>query len=184
MLTILETIGLIETRPGGGAFVTDLNLPPFINKFAPLITRREGFEMELLDLRKLLEVKAVGLAAESADKETIKSLDKIIQKMKLALESKNPEEGALCDIELHKTIFENSGNYLLMQAANYVNSLMEISIKGNRALLLREEKNAVKLYFEHKSIFEAIQQKDPLLAKERMNKHIRWVRILYQKTLN
>lgn len=56
-LRVMETIGIIETRPGGGAFVTDLNLAPFINTFAPLITRREGFEMELLDLRELLEVK-------------------------------------------------------------------------------------------------------------------------------
>ena len=182
-LRVMETIGIIETRAGGGAFVTDLNLAPFINTFAPLIIRRKGFEMELLDLRELLEVKAVGLTAESARPEAILSLDKIIQRMYRALENKDIEESALCDIEFHKTIFKSSGNYVLMQTANYVNSLMEISIKGNRALLLREEKNGVKLCSEHKSIFEAIKQKDPVLARERMNKHIEGVRILFQENL-
>ena len=182
-LRVMETIGLIETRPGGGAFVTDLNLAPFINTFAPLITRRDGFEMELLDLRELLEVKAVGLAAESANLETIKSLEKIIQRMKLALDEKDADEGARCDIEFHKIIFKGSNNFILMQAAGYVNSLMEISIKGNRSLLLQEEENAVKLYSEHKSIFEAIKQKDPVLSSKRMKKHIQRVRILYQENL-
>jgi len=182
-LRVMETIGLIETRPGGGAFVTDLNLAPFINTFAPLITRREGFEMELLDLRELLEVKAVELAAKSAKQEAVESLGKIIQKMSLALETRDIELSALCDIEFHKKIFESSGNYILLQVAGYVNSLMEISIKGNRALLLKEEDNATKLYSEHKSIFEAIKKNNPVLAREQMNQHINRVRVLYQETL-
>ena len=182
-LRVMETIGLIETRPGGGAFVTDLNLAPFINTFAPLITRRDGFEMELLDLRELLEVKAVELAAKFANPRAIEALGKIIQKMSQALGDKDTEASALCDIEFHKKIFESSGNYILLQAAGYVNSLMEISIKGNRAMILREKDNAIKLYSEHKSIFEAIKQNNPVLARERMNLHIDRVRVLYQENL-
>jgi len=183
-LRVMETIGLISTHSGGGAFVTDLNLAPFLNIFAPLITRRNGFEMELLDLRELLEVKAVGLTTESVQPETIQALEKIIQRMKQALEVKDIEESALCDIEFHKTIFENSGNYILLQAASYVDSLMEISIKGNRALILREEENLSKLYSEHKSIYDAIKQKNPLLARKRMDEHIQRVRLLYQENLH
>ncbi|MCK5157275.1 MAG: FadR family transcriptional regulator [Spirochaetales bacterium] len=182
-LRVMETIGLIETRAGGGAFVTDLNLAPFINTFAPLITRREGSELELLDLRELLEVKAVGLTAESAGPEAILSMEEIIQRMYQAIEIKDADEGARCDIEFHRMIFESSGNYVLMQTAHYVNSLMEISIKGNRAILLRDEHNAVKLCSEHQAIFEAIRQKDPVLARKHMTEHIERVRILYQETL-
>jgi GntR family transcriptional regulator, transcriptional repressor for pyruvate dehydrogenase complex len=182
-LRVMETIGIVETKPGGGASVTDLNLAPFINTFAPLITRRDGFEMELLDLRELLEVKAVELAAKSSNPETLKSLDEIINRMKQALDIKDAEESAICDIEFHKKIFENSGNYILLQASGYVNSLIGISIKVNRALLLQEEENAVNLYSEHQSIFKAIKQKDPVQAKKYMNQHIDRVRILYQKNL-
>ena len=123
---------------------------------------------------------------ESVDKKVQQELDRRIAKvkgLKQALETKDIEESVLCDIEFHRTIFENSGNYILLQAAGYVDSLMEISIKGNRALILREGDNLLKLYSEHKSIYDAIKRKDPLLARKKMDEHIQGVRLLYQENL-
>ncbi len=180
-LKVIETIGLIEIRGGGGAFVSNLNLAPFISIFAPLITRRKGFELELLDLRELLEVKAAGLIAENINLDMIESFETIINNMRSSIENNDTESGAILDIEFHKLIFSNSGNYVLSQAAEYVNSLMEISIKENRSFLLKERENAERLFSEHYDIYNAIKKGDSESAKNLMAEHINRVRGLYIK---
>lgn len=182
-LRVMETIGILEVRPGGGAYVTDLNLAPFINTFAPLITRRDGFEIELLELRELFEVKAVELVSTKAGDATIKRLENIIIEMRDALKADNLKAGTEADIEFHREIFRSSGNLLLAQASEYINSLIEISIKGNRQLLLTKSENSLKLLEEHQAIFEAIKERDCSNAKMEMTNHLERVRALYQREL-
>jgi len=182
-LRVMETIGVLEVRPGGGAYVTDLNLAPFINTFAPLITRREGFEIELLELRELFEVKAAELVAQKVDQPTVERLQKIIDEMRTALDDENLQAGTKADIEFHREIFRSSGNKLLAQASEYINSLMEISIKGNRLLLITKRENSVKLLKEHQAIFESIRRGDSEKAKSDMTSHLERVRTIYQQEL-
>jgi len=178
---VLETIGLVEIKPGGGAYVVELNLAPLINTFAPLITMHEGYELELLDLRELLEVKAVEQASGFLSGEMIQELKKILVSMKKALDRRDLEESALCDIQFHRMIFDCSGNFIIQQASEYVNSLIEISIKWNRSFLLRGDKNGTTLYKEHEAIFHAIEAGDGILAGREMANHIKRVRTLYLK---
>lgn len=56
----MEIIGLIEVRPGEGSFVTDINIGPFINAISPLFIKNKNMEAELLELRRILEIEAVG----------------------------------------------------------------------------------------------------------------------------
>ena len=135
-LRVMETIGLIEIRAGGGAYVTELNIAPFLNMFAPLIVKHQGFELELLDLRELLEVKAVGLAASCCDSESADYLLEPISRMSEALEINDPNMGAKFDIEFHTRIFKKCNNFILQKASEFVNSLIQISIKGGRYMVL------------------------------------------------
>ena len=93
-LRAMETIGLIEIRAGGGAYVTDLNLAPFINTFAPLFLKREGFELELLDLREILEEKSAALAADNCSEDCLVELENALKQMQRAISNKNSRDGA------------------------------------------------------------------------------------------
>ena len=60
----MEIIGIIEVRPGGGSYVTELNIANFMSTIAPLFMRTNDTEQDLLEFRRLLETEAVRLAAE------------------------------------------------------------------------------------------------------------------------
>lgn len=64
-LRMMEIMGLIETRPGGGSYATDLNLVPFLNILSPLFLRNQDYEKELLEFRIVLELRAVESAARN-----------------------------------------------------------------------------------------------------------------------
>lgn len=175
-LRVLETIGLVEIRAGGGAYLRELNLAPFLSMFAPLFTSREGFELELLELRELLESRAVGLAAGNCSEGDIRYLEEPITMMRNALELEDPRAGAKSDILFHTRIIEISGNYVLRKALEFVNSLLEISIEGGRSLVLEKVEDAAQLYDDHRRIFEAIKGNDVDLAKGLMAAHLDMVK--------
>lgn len=181
---VLETIGLVEIRAGGGVYLTELNLGPFLNTFAPLITTREGFELELLVLREALEVKAAELCASICDAECAAYIREPIEEMRKALESNDPAAGAAGDILFHTRIIERSGNFMLQKAAEFVNFLLEFSIKDGRRIVLKEEEDAASLYEDHRKICDAIIDNDPSAARDLMADHIEMVRRLYKKAIS
>ncbi|HEY8463702.1 MAG TPA: FadR/GntR family transcriptional regulator [Bacillota bacterium] len=172
----MEIIGLIEVRPGDGSFVTDLNIAPFLNTIAPLFVRNETMETELLEFRKLLELEAVELAATKGDPPGLKLLQDCLDRMKVAIECNDPAAGAEADILFHTRIFNLTGNFILIKAAECVASLVASSVRFNREKILINPDNARKLYQQHWLIYEAIANQQPESAKERMRQHLGFVR--------
>ena len=171
----MEIIGLIEVRPGDGSFVCEMNIAPFINTIAPLFVKNETMETELLEFRKLLENEAVQLAAVKADTGGAKLLEESLKRMKLAIERNDPVAGAEEDIAFHTGIFRLTGNFILMKAAECIASMVASSVRFNREKILVNPGNARELYLQHLGIYEAICDRRPDLAKERMDKHLGYV---------
>jgi GntR family transcriptional repressor for pyruvate dehydrogenase complex len=174
-LRAMEMIGLIEIRPGDGVFVTDINIAPFMNAISPLMMKRKNFELELLELRRMFEVRAVELASRNFTAKKEKLLSAAIEKMEKALEDENKEAGAEGDIEFHEAIFAITDNYVLEKAAECVVTILEISVKFARSLLLEHKENSLKLLPQHKKIFEAIKQGKPQAARKAMEEHLDFV---------
>ncbi|MBI9104266.1 MAG: FadR family transcriptional regulator [Spirochaetales bacterium] len=183
-LKVMETLGMVDIRRGGGAYITELDFAPFINTIAPLVTRSPGFELELLELRELIEVKAAALLSVKESKEAEVALTGIIRRMESALLVNDPEINARLDLEFHSCIFNYCGNSVLKQTSEYINSLLEISISGNRKILMKEEINAVKLFEQHKEILDAILAGKMSLTEKRMRDHIKQVVKIYDEALD
>lgn len=169
----LEIIGLIEVRPGEGAFVTELNIAPFLNAITPLFIRNETMENDLLDFRKILELNAVELAAIRA--ESTKDLLTALKDMKVAIDKDDLNAGAEADVFFHKSIFTLSQNFILIKASECILTLLESSVRFNRGKILENSHNANELYNQHLSIYEAIVMHRPEMAKSRMDKHLNFV---------
>ena len=179
-LRAMEIIGLIEIRPGDGTVITNLNIGPFINTIAPLFLKREGFEVELLEFRSMLEVKAVELASKHITPEKADQLHEQIKKMKQALDADDPDLGARADIEFHRLIFVLTDNIVLTKASECVVSILEISVRYARTLLLEDAANAEKLYREHSGIYKAIRDGSAERAKKHMEEHLNSVIEFYK----
>ena len=172
----MEIIGLIEVRPGEGSFISDLNIGPFLNTISPLLVTNDDLETDLLDFRKLIEIEAVRLAAAKADEEGLTMLQSSLSRMETAIEKNDTILGAEADVEFHKTIFNLTGNYILIKAAECTAYLLECSVKFNRTKILRDENNSKVLLAQHTDLFDAIKQKNGHKAAEIMEKHLNFVR--------
>lgn len=175
----MEIIGLIEVRPGEGSFVTDLNIAPFINTIAPLFLKNSSMEDDLLKFRRMLECEAVKLAADNASTENCTLMEEPLEMMRKAIENNDVSLGAEADIKFHKALFILSGNIILMKASEYIGFIFEASVKFNRQIILKNNQNSEKLYHQHKEIYEAVLNRNGVLASDIMNSHLDFVNQIY-----
>lgn len=172
----MKIIGLIEVRPGEGAYITDLNIAPFLNTIAPLFVINQSMEDDLLEFRKMLELEAVKLACEKVSLNEVKKLEETITMMKTSIEKNDTKMGIEADIKFHKELFTLSGNLIITKAAECIGYFLETSVKFNRAKILKNSSNSKVLYEQHKQICQAISEKNTALASEIMNKHLNFVK--------
>ena len=172
----MEIIGIIEVRPGEGSFVIDLNIGPFINTISPLFVKNDKMETDLLDFRKLIELEAVKLAAEKADKTKFNQLQEPLEMMLEAAQKEDLLKGAQADINFHKNIFELTENLILIKSAECISYLLHSSVEFNRAKILKDSKNASVLYHQHRLIYEAVTNGDSKKAMEIMEAHLEFVK--------
>jgi GntR family transcriptional regulator, transcriptional repressor for pyruvate dehydrogenase complex len=177
-LRVMQTIGLVDIKAGGGAYLTEFNLGPFLDLLAPLFLKRKNFGLELLELRRVLEVRAAELAAEQIGTADLTVLERILADMENTADD-DYDEGVRRDVAFHKTLFESTENIVLIKGSELVNTLMEISIADARKLVLEYAETPDQLYEEHRNIFDAIRAKDPRKAAEAMKTHLEMVRKAY-----
>lgn len=171
-LSAMEVIGLIEVRPGDGSIITEMNIAHFINTISPLLNKNEHMEKELLEFRKMIELQAVELAAKKHTHEELNTLEKGIELAKIAIDNNDSAAGVEADILFHKSIFELTGNMILIKAAECVSCLLESSAPINRDKILSNNYNLKELFDQHLLIYKAIKEGNTQLAKERMEKHL------------
>jgi GntR family transcriptional repressor for pyruvate dehydrogenase complex len=172
----MEIIGIIEVRPGGGSYVTQLNIGNFMTTIAPLFMRTSNREQDLLEFRRLLETEAVRLAAEKQIKTAISELVKAVSLMEKSMQQNDPGLGAEADVQFHRALFNCSDNYILIKAAECVSYLLESSVRMNRSLLLKDSGRAQVLLEQHRRVLDAIQRKDSNQAVQAMIDHLQYVR--------
>jgi GntR family transcriptional repressor for pyruvate dehydrogenase complex len=101
--------------------------------------------------------------------------------MKRAVIEEKPDLSAKADLEFHERIFEIADHYVLQKSAEFVTTLLEISIKGRRHLVLERAENPEELYAQHKEIYDAIMTGDSEEASRRMKVHLNLVLELYRR---
>lgn len=178
-LRVLEVIGLVDIHPGGGAKLKELELTPFISIIAPLLFNRSNFDLELLELRELIETRAMELVEPPLASEDLARIAGAVQDMEKALETNDAESGALADIAFHRALLEASRSYVLQKVLEVVVGLFEHSVRGGRALVLERYEDARQLWEDHRNIHQALISGDIIQARKRVKDHLLMVRQLY-----
>ncbi len=175
-LRAMEVIGLIEVRHGDGAFITDLNMAPFLNAVMPLLVTDDGALDEMLDFRSMLEREAVSLVAGRCDPTGLARLDAHLDAMARALADANPTAGAEADIGFHKELFALSGNSVLRRTAECISYMLESSVRLNRARILQQGEHAALLLEQHRQIRDLTAAGRAAEAAACMEAHLVFVR--------
>jgi len=174
-LRVMEVMGLLDRRPGGGSVVTDLNIGELLNMLSPIFLKRGGLAIELVELRYLLETRAAELAARNITPGKALSLEKCVDRMASAAEARDSEAEAQADIEFHETIFALTENYVLQEAARFVTSLLENSVRFGRRVILEGGYENRELLEQHRRILAAIAAGEPELSRAAMETHMNLV---------
>lgn len=170
-LKMLVGLGVVTIRHGMGAYINDVDGTEDVSRLAALLQISRGTVEELFQVREVIESQAVIWCTENASEQDIRLLQHIVRKGK---ELGNAEESklALLDAEFHLKIVEAAGNRVLMRLM--INLLDLLGENRARALMVPGRQRLSVL--DHETIFEAIKQRNPELAHQRMLSHLANVR--------
>ncbi|AFM01151.1 MULTISPECIES: FadR/GntR family transcriptional regulator [Desulfitobacterium] len=169
-LSALELMGLLEVRSGEGTFVRKLRSESVVAPLAWMLTMEKGTVLELLEIRKILEVQAVGMAAERAEGEDLRELSAALERLQDDLNS--PTSDGSSDHRFHYAITRATKNKIMIRLMDTISDLMKYSLKTSRSKLYEGKYTPALLFQEHKKIYEAIMAKDIQGAKDFMLAHL------------
>lgn len=113
-LNKLETLGLVEVRPGEGTFVIEFRPATFMKGLSPLMSKAIS-AIEMIEFRKALEIECLKLAFKRASAEEIGALESIYRDYYRALRALDYENLVSHDYKFHYQIFLMSRNNLFKE---------------------------------------------------------------------
>ena len=169
----LAVLGLVESRQGRSTRVTS---PDDWNHFAPdlLAARSEvgavdDFLLELLELRRLIETGASGLAAARATEDDIARMSDLYDRMEGSIG--DLEQFTDGDIAFHAALLAATGNHLLTRLIEMIGPVLRF---GRKMSLERRPEGPTDSQRGHRRVLDAIQAGDPEQARKAMREHLSW----------
>lgn len=178
-LRALESKGVIEVRPGLGAYVQEqpFSFQSVDQAIEWLLNKKESLVQVLL-VREVLEGLAASLLAAKKTNTTIFELEEIIEQQKsMATNDRNIEDFSDLALRFHLLIAGSVENPLL---ESLIGSIISQIYTGNRAVLHvcgRVEKSLA----DHQRIIDVLKSGDTDLAEKVMREHVASLRLQIMK---
>ena len=169
-ISALEMMGLIEVRSGEGTYIRQVNIDSVIAPLAWMLFIEKDTDLELYEVRKILEVQAAGIAAERAEEDEIRDMYDALEVMRMDLEIDRLGEEA--DFSFHFAIARATSNKILIRLMNTISDTMRKTLKSSRSKLYEDRTTPERLYHEHRSLYEAIKNHNVLEAQQLMLDHL------------
>ena len=169
----LEARGVLESTTGSGVSVrrADVNIVSQSLQTYMRLANRDDFEIRLNEVRRVLEVEMVALAAARKTPEQLAKLHRICQQMRV--HGNTAKQMAELDFSLHVTLAEATQNELFkLLLAPLINQLRE------HIILTWEDfpRPVEQVFDQHEAIVSAIENGDADAARQAMVKHLAFSR--------
>ena len=149
----LELEGFIVMVPRKGAYVADISLKDIT---------------DIMEIRLALEELAAGLAADRITEEELEQMECSLVEKREAISQGDMERLVEVDTQFHEALYQASRNERLVAM---LNNLRE-QIQRFRILSLSHPGRMKQSLNEHRSILEAVQEHDVMLARQLAREHI------------
>jgi len=172
-ITILEAMGLIESRQGGGTFVRSLTATAIAEPLTAMVENDRRLLHALAEVRMGLESWSAYLAASRASEEDITLIRELFEEM-----DRQATKGgwdANVDARFHYAITAATHNTLQLHVLNTVHSLFHATIQVALTEFYRKKGAVEALRRQHRAILEAIVHRDPEGARQAMLDHLKMV---------
>ena len=168
---VLESRGLIKSKPGGGRYIREIRKNGHNSTENIILSLEKSSILELLEAREMFEVKIAKIAAQKATPEDIELIEKALNKI-------NEEEGLKddkkmeSDTEFHLAIASASHNFVFINIIRLHLDLLKDTREKTQQIPGRREER----WSEHQAILQAIKEHNSKKAGEAMLKHLRNVK--------
>lgn len=182
-LRALEMMGFVEIKAGGGTFIKETSGDDIIQPLAMFLSIEKGSFFEIYEIRKIFEIAAAHLAAQRATPGDLARIEENLERMKAALTEDDSEKGEGSDAAFHFSIAEATQNGWLLRLLNTIADSFNKSISVARRQLYLTPGHPQILIEQHTKIYEAIRDKNPILAQRTMLEHLSFAEGAMAKTL-
>lgn len=164
-LHMLVSLGLLETKHGGGTYVREYSGDVFLNSLLPYLALDQLDIFHVLEYRKIAEKGNVSLAVKRAGSAEIKELEDALEAMKQ--KRHDPRAFAEADLNFHLLVAKATGNPVVAKVNSVITDILKVSMYGIVESLGPRD----GLYY-HRKILDAIKNRDVTLAESLMEEHI------------
>jgi GntR family transcriptional repressor for pyruvate dehydrogenase complex len=167
----LREKGLVEAYSGRGTFITNGTSQAARQSFDLMVKigQQEG-SPHLAELRLILEPGIAALAATRVDEENLVAMREAVAVMERS--QKNPGAYIEADLDFHLALAEAAANPLILSLIDSIVGLL----REQRIKIFNVAGGPQRGQFHHKRILEAVERRDPELARSAMRAHLEQVR--------
>ncbi|WP_010281401.1 FadR/GntR family transcriptional regulator [Bacillus timonensis] len=176
-LKVLEAQGLIE-KTQKGTIITGNHDKFFSDSLMFQLYFSSADWQDIFEARRFLERELTYLATTRASSEDFDEIEHTIDEMELSIHDNNQSVYVTSNLLFHERIAKASKNLVLFNLYESINNLIKHSQEKGVTVLgvMNESLNY------HKSILDAMRQRNPELASSLMVKHINSVEGYFQKS--
>jgi GntR family transcriptional repressor for pyruvate dehydrogenase complex len=171
-LRALESLGLVEIRPGEGTFVREVSIEALVEPLALLMVSQREAIGELFEARRLLEPALAALAAVRATPEELQEMERILEEQ--AKEVASGRTGLPQDAQFHAAIGTAAHNRAITRIAHAIMDLLTQSREDS----LNTPGRPTRSHEDHRRVLAAIAGRDAERARRAMLEHLEAVETL------
>ncbi|MDT8366403.1 MAG: FadR/GntR family transcriptional regulator [bacterium] len=165
-LRALESQRFLVSRQGDGTYISQQPIELLIEPFAAVIMKEKFDQLELFEMRRLIEPQLADLAAQRATPAEIDEMEQIVNMQEQLLTISDPQ--LTPEKTLHDLIFKAAKNKILI---SIMDSLLD-SLAETRDKYLQLESRPQMSLARHKEILAAIKAGEGGLAADVMREHL------------
>lgn len=172
----LAARGWLESRQGGGTFVTDRLDSSFGNPWEQILRDHPAVHEDMLEFRHMMEARAAecaALRATVADRERVRQC---LARLEEAFAGTDLDLQVDTDLAFHQAIAEASHNVIVGQLTASLLRLMRDNLRRNLSELVQVPTAKEQLLDQHRAVWHAIEQGDATSALAAAANHIGYVR--------
>jgi GntR family transcriptional repressor for pyruvate dehydrogenase complex len=164
-LNMLVSLGLLESRQGGGTFVKEYSSEVLFNPLVPMIALDKTDILDVLEYRRIVEKGTAGLVAEKAGKKEIGELEAAYREMTFV--KGDVHAFARADLDFHLALAQATGNPIIIKVNNIIKSVLSASMDKIVSALGVSDGLSY-----HRRILDAIKARDSQRAEALMEEHV------------
>lgn len=178
-MKIMSATGIVEIRRGDGTYICSKPNPGFFDSILYSMMFESSTDVELVELRQVLDEAILKLAICKVKEEEILQLQKYIDEMRLNFRNGNLSKAAMLDYNFHIYLADCSRNTFLVHIVKGVYEIFKSSIENN----IRTEELFARADENHQLIVDCLKKGDERMIPNVIAQSLSsWKRNMKKKT--